>query len=190
MVCFQIKQQQYSREQSKGNAWYQRVEDRTMRLEGVGWQRSGKVPEERCRPTILREALGCVQSTSHPCYNMSAAREASEAHIWNAAKELQLSTRATAPFVPHSFGRIRSLFPHPGFIYIYLYSWFGEETLSWGRGKGLHGSWRLKPKAFRCAIRREEKQNKKKRFFSCAPFSSFMLSNCHKTFSRDHSDCN
>lgn len=179
MVRFQIKQQQYSSEQSKGNACYQRVEDRTMRLEGVGSQRSGKVPEERCRPTILREALGCVQSTGHPCYNMSAAWEASEAHIWNAAKELQLSTRATAPLVPHSFGRIRSLFPHPGFIYIYLYSWFGEETLSWGRGKGLHGSWRLKPKAFRCAIRREEKQNKKERFlFLCTLlfFHAFKLS--------------
>lgn len=81
MLRFQIKQQQYSREHSKGKACYQRMEDRTMRFQGVGSQRSGKVPEERCRPTILREALGCVQSTGHPCYNMSAARKASEAHI-------------------------------------------------------------------------------------------------------------
>lgn len=81
MLRFQIKQQQYSRAQSKGIACYQSVEDRTMRLEGVGSQRSGKVPEERCRPTILREALSCVQNAGHPCYNMSAAREASEAHI-------------------------------------------------------------------------------------------------------------
>ncbi len=96
---------------------------------GGGVAEKWKVPEERCRPTILREALSCVQNAGHPCYNMSAAREASEAHIWNAAKELQLRTRATAPFIPHGFGRIRSLFPHPGFIYIYLYSWFREETL-------------------------------------------------------------
>jgi len=122
MLRFQIKQQQYSREQSKEKACYQRMEDRTMRLEGVGSQRSGKIPEERCRPTILREGLSCVQSSGHPYYNMSAAREASEAHICNAAKELQLRTRATALFIPHGFGRIQSLFPNPGFIYIYLYS--------------------------------------------------------------------
>lgn len=81
MLYFQIKQQQYRREQSKGNACNQCMEDSTIRMEGVGLERSGKVPEERCRPTILREALSCVQSAGHPCYNMSAAREASETHI-------------------------------------------------------------------------------------------------------------
>lgn len=65
-----------------------------------------------------------------------------------------------------------------------------EETLSRGRGNGLHRSWRLKLRAFRRAIRREEKTKQKGGFLLSCALSSFMLSNCHKIFSRDHSGRN
>lgn len=66
------------------------------------------------------------------------------------------------------------------YLYLPLFLIRREDSLLWGRGMGLHGSWRLKPRAFRCAIRTEEKQNKKRESFSCRP----SLLSCFQTVTK------
>lgn len=70
-----------------------------------------KIPVERCLPTILQGARFCTTQRPSSSQYVCSARQASEAHFWNAAKKLHSSCAAWNN--PHPTSSTPSFLPHP-----------------------------------------------------------------------------